>query len=86
MTSQTSSKLVERIDDLREEIEELQRQSDKLQEVYDFGDFVETHILIVNEIERLQQELRRLQLLLSDSKETCSDDDAEEIEIVEEDD
>ncbi len=80
MTPQTSSKLVERIDDLREEIEELQRQSDKLQEVYDFGDFIETHTLIVNEIERLQQELRRLQLLLTNSEETCSDDDAEGIQ------
>ena len=84
MTPQTSSKIVERIDDLREEIEELQRQKEKLQEVYDFSDFIETHILINIEIGRLQQELRRLQLLLSNSRESCSDDDIEEVEIVEE--
>ncbi len=84
MTPQTSSKIVERIDDLREEIEELQRQKEKLQEVYDFSDFIETHDLIKNEIERLQQELREQQLLLSNSRESCSDDDIEEVEIVEE--
>jgi len=84
MTPQTSSKIVERIDDLREEIEELQRQKDKLQEVYDFADFIETHNLIDREIERLQQELREEKLLLDKPKERCSDDDVEEVEIVEE--
>ena len=84
MTPQTSSKIVERIDDLREEIEELQRQKDKLQEVYDFADFIETHNLIDNEIERLQQQLREEKLLLNRSSETDSEDDREEIEIVEE--
>lgn len=84
MTPQTSSKIVERIDDLREEIEELQRQKDKLQEVYDFGDFIETHELIKNEIERLQEQLRQEQLLLMNSEEACSDEDIEELEILEE--
>ena len=84
MTPQTSSRIVERVDDLREEIEELQRQKDKLQEVYDFGDFIETHNLITNEIERLQEQLRQEQLLLINSGEACSDDDIEEVEIVEE--
>jgi len=59
MTSQTASKIAERIDDLREEIEELQRQKEKLQEVYDFADFIETHDLINKEIERLQFQLRK---------------------------
>ena len=84
MTPQTSSKIVERIDDLREEIEELQRQKDKLQEVYDFADFIETHNLISNEIERLQLQLKDEKLLLSGSRETDFEDDIEEIEIVEE--
>ena len=64
MTPQTSSKVVERIDDLREEIEELQRQKDKLQEVYDFADFIETHNLIDNEIERLRLQLKEEQASL----------------------
>jgi len=64
MTPQTSSKVVERIDDLREEIEELQRQKDKLQEVYDFADFIETHDLIDNEIERLRLQLKEAQASL----------------------
>ena len=64
MTPQTSSKVVERIDDLREEIEELQRQKDKLQEVYDFADFIETHDLIDNEIERLRLQLKEEQASL----------------------
>ncbi len=84
MTPQLISKIVERIDDLREEIEELQRQKERLQEVYDFADFIETHDLIKKEIERLQQELRKQQLLLGNSKESCSDDDVEEVEIEEE--
>jgi hypothetical protein len=84
MTPQISSKIVERIDDLREEIEELQRQKDKLQELYDFADFIETHNLINNEIERLQQQLRQEKLRLNNSGETDSEDDREEIEIVEE--
>ncbi len=79
MTPQNSSKIIERIDDLREEIEELQRQKDKLQEVYDFADFIETHNLIDREIERLQQQLKQEKLLLNNSE-----DDREEIEIVEE--
>ena len=86
MTPLTSSKIVERIDDLREEIEELQRQKDKLQEVYDFADFIETHNLIDKEIERLQQQLREEKLLLGEPRERYSDDDVEEVEIVEEDD
>ena len=61
MTPQTSSKIVERIDDLREEIEELQRQKYKLQELYDFADFIETHNLIDNEIERLRLQLKEEQ-------------------------
>ena len=84
MTPQISSKIVERIDDLREEIEELQRQKDKLQEVYDFADFIETHNLIDREIERLQQQLKQEKLLLSNSGETDSEDDIEENEIPEE--
>lgn len=76
MTPQNSSKIIERIDDLREEIEELQRQKDKLQEVYDFADFIETHNLIDREIERLQQQLKQEKLLLNNSE-----DDREEIEI-----
>jgi hypothetical protein len=85
MTPQISSKIVERIDDLREEIEELQRQKDKLQEVYDFADFIETHNLINNEIERLQLQLKQEKLLLSGSRSTDSEDDIEENEIPEED-
>jgi hypothetical protein len=85
MTPQISSKIVERIDDLREEIEELQRQKDKLQEVYDFADFIETHNLISNEIERLQLQLKDEKLLLSGSRETDFEDDIEENEIPEED-
>jgi len=85
MTPQTSSKIVERIDDLREEIEELQRQKDKLQEVYDFADFIETHNLINNEIERLQLQLKQEKLLLSGSRSTDFEDDIEENEIPEED-
>jgi len=85
MTPQISSKIVERIDDLREEIEELQRQKDKLQEVYDFADFIETHNLISNEIERLQLQLKDEKLLSSGSRETDFEDDIEENEIPEED-
>jgi hypothetical protein len=84
MTPQISSKIVERIDDLREEIEELQRQKDKLQEVYDFADFIETHNLISNEILRLQLQLKDEKLLLSGSRETDFEDDIEENEIPEE--
>jgi hypothetical protein len=64
MTPQTSSKIVERIDDLREEIEELQRQKYKLQGLYDFADFIETHNLIDNEIERLRLQLKEDQASL----------------------
>jgi hypothetical protein len=64
MTPQTSSKIVERIDDLREEIEELQRQKYKLQGLYDFADFIETHNLIDNEIERLRLQLKEEQASL----------------------
>lgn len=85
MTPQISSKIVERIDNLREEIEELQRQKDKLQEVYDFADFIETHNLINNEIERLQLQLKQEKLLLSGPRETDFEDDIEENEIPEED-
>jgi hypothetical protein len=85
MTPQISSKIVERIDDLREEIEELQRQKDKLQEVYDFADFIETHNLISNEILRLQLQLKDEKLLLSGSRSTDFEDDIEENEIPEED-
>ena len=65
MTPQTSSKIVERIDDLREEIEELQRQKYKLQGLYDFADFIETHNLIDNEIERLRVQLKEEQASVS---------------------
>lgn len=81
MTPQNLSKIVERIDDLREEIEELQRQKDKLQEVYDFADFIETHNLITNEIERLQLQLRDEKLRLNRSKDACSENDIKENEI-----
>jgi len=64
MTPQTSSKIVERIDDLREEIEELQRQKYKLQGLYDFADFIETHNLIDNEIERLRLQVKEEQASL----------------------
>ena len=84
MTPQTYSNIVERIDNIMEEIEELQRQKDRLQEVYDFADFIETHNLIAREIERLQLQLREEKLLLNRSSETDSEDEIEEIEIVEE--
>ena len=85
MTPQTSSKVVERIDDLREEIEELQRQKEKLQDVYDFSDFIETHDPIEAEIERLRQELRQEKLRLNNSDRSNSEE-VEEVEIEEEDD
>ena len=77
MTTQTSSKIVERIDDLREEIEELQRQKYKLQELYDFADFIETHNLIDNEIERLRVQLKEEQASL-ESRDDRDDRDDEE--------
>jgi len=85
MTPQTISKIVERIDDLREEIEELQRQKEKLQEVYDFADFIETHNLINREIERLQQELRQEKLRLNNPVRNDSEDTTDKVEIPHED-
>ena len=85
MTPHTISKIVERIDDLREEIEELQRQKDKLQEVYDFADFIETHNLINREIERLQQELRQEKLRLNNPARNDSEDTTDKVEIHQED-
>jgi regulator of replication initiation timing len=79
MTPQTLSKIHEKIDDLIEEIEELQRQKYKLQELYDFGDFIETHNLIDIEIERLQHQLREERSHLDSSNATDPDDDIEKI-------
>ncbi len=58
MTPQTTSKT----EALEEEIEELQRQKALLQSQYDFADFIETHQLVDQEIERLQK------LLLEEEK------------------
>ena len=85
MTPQTISKIIERIDDLREEIEELQRQKEKLQEVYDFADFIETHNLINNEIERLREELKQEKLRLNNSVRNGAEDETEQTEIHKED-
>jgi hypothetical protein len=79
MNPQTASKIVEKIDDLIEEIEELQRQKYKLQELYDFGDFIETHNLIDLEIERLQCQLRKERDRLLKSKATDFTRDVEDI-------
>lgn len=78
MTPQFFSKLHVKIDHLTEEIEELQRQKYKLQEVYDFGDFIETHYLIEQEIEKLQHQLREEKNHLVNSKATNFDEDTEE--------
>jgi len=84
MTPQKASKIAEKIDDLIEEIEELQRQKYKLQELYDFGDFIETHNLIDIEIERLQSQLREEKSHLDSTDAKDPDDDIEEIEEWEE--
>jgi len=84
MTPQKASKIAEKIDDLIEEIEELQRQKYKLQELYDFGDFIETHNLIDIEIERLQSELREEKSHLDSTDAKDPDDDIGEIEEWEE--
>ena len=65
MTTHILSKIYEKIDDLKEEIEELQRQKYKLQGLYDFADFIETHNLIDNEIERLRVQLKEEQASVS---------------------
>jgi len=83
MTSQTAQKIAEKIDDLREEIEELQRQKDKLQEVYDFADFIETHDLINQEIERLRRQLLQEKERLA-SRRSGRDETAETAEKEEE--
>ena len=80
MTPQLLSKIHEKIDHLTEEIEELQRQKYKLQEVYDFGDFIETHNLIDEEIERLQHQLREEKSHLVNSDATDFDEGKDEIE------
>jgi len=61
MTPPILSKIYEKIDDLTTEIEELQRQKYQLQGLYDFADFIETHNLIDNEIERLRLQLKEQQ-------------------------
>ncbi len=78
MIPETRSKIVERIDDLKEEIEELQRQKDKLQEVDDFADFIETHDLITNEIQRLQQELKEEKIRLNNTRKNDPEDISKE--------
>jgi hypothetical protein len=80
MTPQLLMKTNEKIDSLTEEIEELQRQKYKLQEVYDFGDFIETHNLIDQEIEQLRHQLREEKSHLFNKKATDFDEDKEEIE------
>lgn len=71
-----------RIDDLMQEIDELLRQKDALQSLYDFADFIETHNLIDVEIERLQKELREAKEVLLGNKEAV--EDVEECEEEEE--
>ena len=61
MTAPTSSKSYERIEDLEEEIEELHRQKYLIQSQYDFADFIETHNLVEQEIERLRLQLKEEQ-------------------------
>jgi hypothetical protein len=85
MTPHISSKTWEKIEDLREEIEELQRQKDKLQELYDFADFIETHNLIDREIEVLQKQLLQEKKRLAENGETFFETDIKETEGVEED-
>jgi len=75
MTTPILSKIYEKIDDLKEEIEELQRQKYKLQGLYDFADFIETHNLIDNEIERLRLQLKEEQASVGIRDDT--DDDEE---------
>jgi len=84
MTPQLLSKIHEKIDDLIEEIEELQRQKYKLQELYDFSDFIETHNLIDIEIERLQRQLREEKDRLVSSNGNDLGEDIEDIEEDEE--
>lgn len=80
MTPQLVSKIYEKIDDLTTEIEELQRQKYQLQGLYDFSDFIETHNLIDQEIERLQRQLRDEKHRLVNSDAADLDEDTEEIE------
>ena len=87
MTPPPSSKIYERIDDLEEEIEELQRQKNLLQSQYDFADFIETHNLVDREIDRLRQEIReereRLQTCdeMDDNEESLTEEEEEEEEV-----
>jgi hypothetical protein len=74
-----------RIDDLMQEIDELLRQKDALQSLYDFADFIETHNLIDAEIDRLRKELREAkEALLSNREalegvEVCEEEEEEEV-------
>jgi prefoldin subunit 5 len=80
----SSSKINERIEDLEQEIEELQRQKYLIQSQYDFADFIETHNLIEKEIERLRQEIKEERTRLANSEATDSKRDIEEIKEEEE--
>ncbi len=84
MTPQLLSEIFEKIDDLTIEIEELQRQKYQLQGLYDFSDFIETHNLIDQEIERLQRQLGDEKHRLVNSNGTNFRDDIEDIEEGEE--
>ncbi len=80
MTPQLLTKTNKKIDSLTEEIEGLERQKYKLQEVYDFGDFIETHHLIEQEIERLRHQLREEKSHLINKEATDLGEDIDEIE------
>ena len=80
MTPQLLSEIHARIDHLTEEIEELQRQKYLIQSQYDFADFIETHNLIDEEIERLQHQLKEEKNHLVNNNATDLDEDKDEIE------
>lgn len=80
MTPQTALK----IEALEEEIEELQRQKYLIQSQYDFADFIETHNLIDQEIERIRHEIREERKRFGDSEELECEEGIDEVEEEEE--
>lgn len=46
---------IERLEDY---VEELQRQKNLLQRMYDFGDVIETHALIEKEVQKVREDIK----------------------------